>query len=29
VIYRIDDHQHRVTIVAIEHRSDAYRPRPL
>jgi mRNA interferase RelE/StbE len=29
VIYRIDGHQHRVTVVAIEHRSDAYRPRPL
>lgn len=29
VIYRIDDHQHRVTVIAIEHRSDAYRPRSL
>ena len=29
VIYRIDDQQRRVTIMAIEHRSDAYRPRPL
>jgi mRNA-degrading endonuclease RelE of RelBE toxin-antitoxin system len=28
VIYRIDDQQHQVTVVAIEHRSDAYRPRP-
>jgi mRNA interferase RelE/StbE len=27
VIYRIDDAQHQVTVVAIEHRSDAYRPR--
>ena len=27
-IYRIDDHQHRVTVMAIEHRSDVYRPRP-
>jgi mRNA interferase RelE/StbE len=27
VIYRIDDHQRLVTVVAIEHRSDAYRPR--
>jgi mRNA interferase RelE/StbE len=27
VIYRIDDHQHRVTVIAIEHRSDAYRSR--
>ena len=26
VIYRIDDQRHRVTVVAIEHRSDAYRP---
>jgi mRNA interferase RelE/StbE len=26
VIYRIDDRQRRVTVVAIEHRSDAYRP---
>jgi mRNA interferase RelE/StbE len=29
VIYRIDDHQRQVTVVAIEHRSDVYRPRPL
>jgi mRNA interferase RelE/StbE len=29
VIYRVDDHQRRVTVVAIEHRSDVYRPRPL
>jgi len=29
VIYRIDDHQRRVTVAAIEHRSDVYRPRPL
>jgi mRNA interferase RelE/StbE len=29
VIYRIDDHQRRVTVIAIEHRSDAYRPRKL
>ena len=28
VIYRIDDHRRQVTMVAIEHRSDAYRPRP-
>jgi mRNA-degrading endonuclease RelE of RelBE toxin-antitoxin system len=27
VIYHIDDAQKRVNIVAIEHRSDAYRPR--
>ena len=27
VIYRVDDHQRRVTVLAIEHRSDAYRPR--
>ncbi len=27
VIYRIDDHQHQVTVIAIEHRSDIYRPR--
>lgn len=27
VIYRIDDHKQRVTVLAIEHRSDAYRPR--
>ena len=29
VIYRIDDHQRQITVVAIEHRSDVYRPRPL
>ncbi len=27
VIYRINDDEHRVEIVAIEHRADAYRPR--
>ena len=27
VIYRIDEQHHRVDVVAIEHRSDAYRPR--
>jgi mRNA interferase RelE/StbE len=27
VIYRIDDHDHRIDVMAIEHRSDAYRPR--
>jgi mRNA interferase RelE/StbE len=27
VIYRIDDHQRLVTVIAIEHRSDIYRPR--
>ena len=27
VIYRIDDHRRRVEVVAIEHRSDIYRPR--
>jgi mRNA interferase RelE/StbE len=26
VIYRIDDRQRQVTVVAIEHRSDVYRP---
>lgn len=26
VIYRIDDRQRQVAVVAIEHRSDAYRP---
>jgi mRNA interferase RelE/StbE len=26
VIYRIDDRQHQVTVVATEHRSDVYRP---
>ena len=29
VIYRIDDQQRRVILMAIEHRSDVYRPRPL
>ena len=29
VIYRIDDHRRQVHIVAIEHRSDIYRPREL
>ena len=28
VIYRIDERQRQVTVVAIEHRSDVYRPRP-
>jgi mRNA interferase RelE/StbE len=28
VIYRIDDRQRQGTVVAIEHRSDVYRPRP-
>ena len=27
VIYRIDEQHHRVEVVAIEHRSDIYRPR--
>ena len=27
VIYRINDHDHRVDVIAIEHRSDIYRPR--
>ncbi len=27
VIYRIDDHQRQIIVVAIEHRSDIYRPR--
>ena len=27
VIYRIEDHDRQVTVVAIEHRSDIYRPR--
>ncbi|HEX6418435.1 MAG TPA: type II toxin-antitoxin system RelE/ParE family toxin [Acidimicrobiales bacterium] len=27
VIYEIDDDRHEVTIVAIDHRSDVYRPR--
>ena len=29
VVYRIDDQRHLVTVVAIEHRSDVYRPRRL
>jgi len=29
VIYRIDDHLRTVTVMAIEHRSDVYRPRRL
>jgi mRNA-degrading endonuclease RelE of RelBE toxin-antitoxin system len=29
VIYRIDDDLRTVTIMAIEHRSDVYRPRQL
>jgi mRNA interferase RelE/StbE len=29
VIYRIDDRRRLVTVIAIEHRSDIYRPRPL
>ena len=29
VIYSIDDHLRVVTVVAIEHRSDVYRPRRL
>ena len=29
VIYRIDDERRLVTVVAIEHRSDIYRPRGL
>jgi mRNA interferase RelE/StbE len=29
VIYRIDDFRRRVDVVAIEHRSDIYRPRQL
>ena len=29
VIYRIDDDQRLVTVLAIEHRSDIYRPRQL
>ncbi|MEP6528298.1 MAG: type II toxin-antitoxin system RelE/ParE family toxin [Nocardioidaceae bacterium] len=27
IIYRIDDAHHRVDVIAIEHRADAYRPR--
>lgn len=29
VIYRMDDNRRRVDVVAIEHRSDIYRPRQL
>jgi mRNA interferase RelE/StbE len=29
VIYRVDDQRRLVTVVAIEHRSDVYRPRQL
>ena len=29
LIYRIDDQRRRVDVVAIEHRSDVYRPRQL
>jgi mRNA interferase RelE/StbE len=29
VVYRIDDDRRRATIVAIQHRSDIYRPRRL
>jgi mRNA interferase RelE/StbE len=29
VIYRIDDQRRRIDVVAIEHRSDIYRPRQL
>jgi len=29
VIYRIDDHRRHIDVVAIEHRSDIYRPRQL
>jgi mRNA-degrading endonuclease RelE of RelBE toxin-antitoxin system len=29
VIYHIDDQQRLVTVIAIEHRSDVYRPRQL
>jgi len=29
VIYRIDDQHRRVDVVAIEHRSDIYRPRQI
>lgn len=29
VIYRVDDDRRRVTVVAIEHRADVYRPRQL
>jgi mRNA-degrading endonuclease RelE of RelBE toxin-antitoxin system len=26
VVYEIDDDHHRVTVIAIDHRSDVYRP---
>ena len=29
VVYRIDDDQRLVTVIAIEHRSDIYRPRQI
>jgi mRNA interferase RelE/StbE len=29
VIYRVNDHERHVDVVAIEHRSDIYRPRQL
>jgi mRNA interferase RelE/StbE len=29
VIYRIDEHHQQIIVVAIEHRSDVYRPRQL
>ncbi len=29
IIYRIDDNHHRTDVLAIEHRSDIYRPRQL
>lgn len=29
IIYRIDDQDHRVDVVAIEHRADIYRPRQI
>jgi len=29
VIYRVDDEQRLVTVIALEHRSDIYRPRRL
>jgi len=27
IIYRIDDEDHQIDVIAIEHRADAYRPR--
>lgn len=27
LIYRIDEHEHLVTVVAVSHRADVYRPR--